>query len=131
MNRYFYSKSRGLSRAKLTLTETHTQPHSNIQQKHALLIRYQHVQVLGISCKLIGGNEFVGNQNPAVEFPPTLSWSLGVFDSKGWDVTDKKRQYAFGQQAFSGSPDLLDDVIYKHSLEDLELLLDPWIWALS
>src|ERR1700678_4816089 len=73
MNRYFYSKSRGLSRAKLTLTETRTQPHSNIQQKHALLIRYQHVQVLGISRKLIGGNEFVGNQNPAVEFPPTLA----------------------------------------------------------
>src|ERR1700678_2003199 len=78
MNRYFYSKSRGLSRAKLTLTETRTQPHSNIQQKHALLIRYQHVQVLGISRKLIGGNEFVGNQNPAVEFPPTLLVRIDV-----------------------------------------------------
>src|ERR1700678_4029273 len=79
MNRYFYSKSRGLSRAKLTLTETRTQPHSNIQQKHALLIRYQHVQVLGISRKLIGGNEFVENQNPAVEFPPTLGVGKQTF----------------------------------------------------
>ena len=27
---------------------------------------------MGISCKLNRGSEFVGNQNPAVEFPPTL-----------------------------------------------------------
>ena len=32
-----------------------------------------------------GRNEFVGNQNPAVEFPPTLRW----YDTKGETVTGR------------------------------------------